>query len=118
MTIQTVFIQEAPTKLQGANFKLGPGEKRSFPGGILGRHRKQIIITNDDNASTKLYVAVGDPESATAAGRAQSMVVFNQSSITIFTNDTITLFNPHATQAVTVVAVLEVFYTGAGNLVV
>lgn len=116
--VQTVFIQESPTKLQGSSFRLGVGEKRKFPGGSVGRHRKQIIISNDDSASTKLYVSIGDPESATAAGKAQAMVIFANTTVTFFTNDEITLFNPHASQSVTFVGVLEVFYTGAGDLVV
>jgi hypothetical protein len=117
MTVPVVFIQEAPTKLQGTSFDLGVGEKRRFPGGILGRHRKQIIVTNEDN-SDKLYICIGDPDSATATGKARSMTIFPNTSITLFTSDDITLFNPSASNVVSTVQVLEIFYTGAGGLVV
>jgi len=116
--VSTVFMQESPTKLQGNSFSLGVGEWKSFPGGPLGRHRKQIVITNDDNAATRLYVAIGEPESVSAAGRKRAMVVFPQTSITLFTNDVITVFNGTSGQIVTFVGILESFYTGAGDLVV
>ena len=116
--INTVFFQEAPTKLQGANFALGQGEKRTFRGAPLGRHRKKIIISNDDNGSTRLYVSIGDPESASASGRARVAVVFAQGTLPLETNDDITLFNPSTTQAVTAIHVVEMFYTGAGALVI
>ena len=116
MTVPTVFIQEAPTKMTGTSFSLGPGEKRRFTGGPVGRHRKQIIITNEDN-SEKLYISIGDPESATAEGRARAMTIFTNSSITIFTSDDVILFNPDGSASVNPVQVIEVFYLGAGNLV-
>jgi len=115
--MQTVFIQEAPTKLQGTSFALGIGEKRRFPGGIVGRHRKQIVITNEDGAY-KFYISIGDPESATAAGKAHAMTIFPNTSITLFTSDDIVVFNSNTVNPINYVQVLEIFYTGAGDLVV
>lgn len=102
--------------MSGTSFDLAVGEKRRFPGGPVGRHRKQIIVTNEDN-SDKLYISIGDPESATASGRARSMTIFPNTSITLFTSDDVTLFNPSAANVVSTVQVIEIFYTGAGNLV-
>lgn len=103
--------------MTGVSFDLSAGEKRRFAGGPVGRHRKQIIITNEDN-SDKLYISIGDPESPTASGRARSMTIFPNTSITLFTSDDVTLFNPAASATVSVVQVIEIFYIGAGNLVV
>lgn len=104
--------------MQGNSFRLNAGDRRKFPGGAIGTHRKQIIITNADSTSTPVYISIGDPESATAGGRAQAMKILVDTSITIFTNDEVTLFNPHASDAVSAVGVIEVFYTGAGLLTV
>lgn len=101
----------------GQSFDMDVGQSRKFVGGPVGRHRKQIIVTNEDN-SDKLYISIGDPESATASGRARSMTIFPNTSITLFTSDDITLFNPSAANVVSTVQVIEIFYIGAGNLVV
>ena len=115
-TIPTVFIQEAPTKMQGQSFILEAGQSRRFSGGPAGYHRKQIIVTNEDN-SDKLYISIGDPDAASPT-RSKTMTIFPNSSITIFTSDDVTLYNPSGSADINLVQVIEVFYTGAGNLVV
>lgn len=115
-TVPTVFIQESPTVMQGSSFILEAGKWRVFNGGPAGRHRKQIIITNEDN-SDKLYISIGDPDSSSPT-RSKSMTIFPNSSITIFTSDVVTLYNPSGSADINLVQVIEVFYTGAGNLVV
>jgi hypothetical protein len=108
---QFVITQDAPTKIRGRALELKAGKWARFPGGPFGRHRRQIVITNDDNSNDNLYIMrcadeATDPDTATEP----IMAVFPQTSITLFTNDLILIKNLHATDTVTAVYVLETFY--------
>lgn len=91
-----------------AKFALANGDTFKVQGGILGRHRKQIVITNEDN-SNKLAIVAGvaegvDPKTVTQKG----LTIFVNSSVTLFTNADITI---KATDgAISEVQVLEVIY--------
>lgn len=81
---QLVYTQDAPTRIQGQNFELYQNKVATFPGGILGRHRKQIVISNEDGG-TKLHVIDGDAEDPLTTTK-KIMTVWPGTSITLFTS--------------------------------
>ena len=100
--------QDAPTRTQMNRYKLANGEYIRIAGGPVGQHRRQIIITNEDNAN-KLAVVEGnavDPKTITAKG----LTVFVNSSVTMFTNADV--FIKATDGAISEVQVYEVYYTG------
>jgi hypothetical protein len=107
MGIQTVFFKEAPTRAICYEMDLPANGVRKIPAAPVPMHRKQIIITNEDN-SDKLYVVEGnavDPSTSTRRGA----TVFPNTSITLFTSDDIYL-KAAGSGSVVSVEITEIFY--------
>ena len=115
--VNTSFVQEAPTRIQGSHFALDAQQSRTFKGGPVGFHRKEFIITNDDNSSTRAYVSAATQEAANASAQVRLGCVFDSGTLHLATNADIIVFNP-TSSVLTNLHVAEIFYTGAGALVV
>lgn len=107
--IPIYLVQDAPTVMQGSSFDLAPSTAnvpsfRIFPGGPVGQHRKQIIITNEDN-SDKLYIAL-----LAGSSPVKIMTVFPNTNITLLTSADVVLYNPSTTNKIDGVQVIEIFY--------
>ena len=105
-TFPVTLVQDAPTRMQFNKWALANGEVLRISGGPPGRHRRQIVITNEDN-SNKMAIVEGDtvdPRSVTFKG----MTIWPNESITLFTNAPVTL---KATDGgISEVQVLEIYY--------
>jgi hypothetical protein len=100
-------VQDAPTRIQMNRYQLANLKWVRIPGGPVGQHRRQIVITNHDavgNVDIVEGVSV-DPATATLKG----LTVWPQQSVTLFTNADIFI---KADGAITEAQVLEVYYTG------
>ena len=109
---QLVFTQDAPTTIKGTHIsQLKVGQWRKFTGGPLGRHRRQIVITNDDNVN-KLSIIRHDGQSSDPdTSTDKIMTIFPNTSITLFTNDAIVIKNTLAGNDIDGVFIIETFYT-------
>lgn len=99
-------VQDAPTRIQFNKWKLSSNEVLRISGGPPGRHRKQIVITNEDDTN-KCAIVEGDtvdPKTVTFKG----MTIWKNQSVTLFTNAPITI---KATDgAINEIQVLEIYY--------
>src|SRR5262249_56836100 len=110
-TYPLVFSMDAPTRIKGAEFILSPGDVIKLDGGPVGRHRKQIVITNEDNVD-KPYIIEGEKVDPKGPTDVKYMTLFPNTAITLFTNSTIWIKAPAAGATVNYIQVLETFYTG------
>jgi hypothetical protein len=103
-------VYEAPTRLQGTSLTLRPGQFATFPGAKIGSHRKRIIITNED-VNTRVYIVAGPDQGKDPATQTVKLLTLKtDASIELDTNGTVTLKNISASEIVTPVQVLELFY--------
>jgi|SRR6185503_11502841 len=104
-------VYEAPTRLVGTSLTLRPGQWAAFRGNaIIGHHRKTISVFNEDT-NTRVYIVAGpdqgvNPDLETIKLRTIKI----DSEIELHTNATIVIKNISATETVTPVQVLELFY--------
>lgn len=111
MATPVILVQDAPTRVQSWQGSLKQNESKTFPGGPLGRHRRQIIITNDD-ADFKLHI-VTNP----GTDHKKCNIVFTNDQISLFTNDEISIQAVDGdlmigTSGQPAIFVQEFFYTG------
>jgi hypothetical protein len=107
-------VQEAPTALRGQSLTFRPRQVMKFPGGDPPRHRKFIRITNEDT-NTRLYLVAGDEQSVDPSTLTVKLSTIDTdgrpfSVVELWTNATIYLKNVNATETVTPVQILELFY--------
>jgi hypothetical protein len=108
--IPAYLMQDAPTELRGQVFELRPGQVLRFAGGPIGRHRKYIRITNED-VNTALFIVAGDEQGIDPKTTTVKLAKLAQNAfIELWTNATITVKNISASEIVTPVPVLELFY--------
>lgn len=98
-------VQDAPTRLVGSEFILGGGEQRTFRGvSIAGKHRKQIVVSNDSDAAssgTGLASAVhvsspsttGSDASEDGGTQTKWATIYAFTNFTLFTSDDVTIRN-------------------------
>ena len=105
-TFPVTMVQDAPTRMQFNKWALDSNQVLRISGGPIGRHRKQIVITNESNTN-KMAIVEGDsvdPKTVTFKG----LTIFVNESVTLFTNAPVTL---KATDgAISEVQVLEIYY--------
>lgn len=107
---QAVMVYDAPTVVRGRNIPLiKAGKHVTIPGGLFPRHRKQIVITNED--TTPLYIVNGRDGSADLDTTTEKLMRLGLGeSVTLFTNADITIKNLSASDTLTDVQILEVVY--------
>ena len=99
-------VQDAPTRMQFNKWALDSNQVLRISGGPIGRHRKQIVITNEDDTN-KLAIVEGDtvdPKTVTFKG----MTIWKNESVTLFTNAPVTIKATNG--AIAEVQVLEIYY--------
>jgi hypothetical protein len=108
---QAAIIQEAPTRMQGTSLVLPPGHWRAFSGAPVPFHRKRIIITNED-PNTRVYIVAGPDQSQNPDNTVEKFLTLkvNSDPFSLDTNATIVIKNLSATETVSTVQVLELFY--------
>jgi hypothetical protein len=107
-TTPVTLTLDAPTRVRGRSLSLGDEKWARFQGGPIGRHRRQIIITNGD-PTLSLYIVAGHDDNVDPDATSEKyMQIFPRTSITIFTNDTIILKSLDG--RVDNISVLETFY--------
>jgi hypothetical protein len=95
----------------GTSLTLRPGQWAAFRGNaVIGHHRKRIIVTNED-ANTRVYLVAGPDQGVNPDTTTVKLLTLKvDSSIELETNATIVIKNVSATEIVTPVQVLELFY--------
>jgi hypothetical protein len=102
--------QDSPTRIQGMYIPIiAPGQVIRLSGGPVGQHRKQIVITSDDNVQ-RLHIVDGNNVDPATVSR-KLMTIFPNTSITLFTSAEVVLKNCNPSQNVNDVYILETYYT-------
>lgn len=108
--IVLAITQDAPTIIRGKEYTLEPGQHVILAGGSPGRHRKQIVITNED-VNTKAYLVNGPDGNVDPATSTEKLITLGiGESITLFTSGTVVLKNLSGTEIISTLQVLETYY--------
>ena len=102
-----IIIREAATRMDGVSLFLAGGTEKVFKGPPSPLHRKQIIITNEDDTRRLHLVRKGV---SSTSGNAKLMTIYPNESKVIFTSDDVTVANLNAAGTSAELQVIEVFY--------
>jgi len=107
--IKNLFLlQDAPTRLAGRVVNLDAGKWVKLVGQPLGRHRRWITITNEDNTDKVHVIRAGesDPDLSTE----KLMTIWPNTSATLWTSDDVVIKNLNGAAAISELQILECFY--------
>jgi hypothetical protein len=91
--VTVVYVKDAPTQLQGAEFSLWTDAERVFAAQDPPYHRKQIIISNEARTAHVLHVVQESGESPSGVGPPRILTVFAGTNVTLFTSATVRIRN-------------------------